>query len=171
MHAGKQTKYLLNTTTNNNNNNENQLQYNSCIQPLTCRTVIHTGIFPCGFLVVAWQTWYPTFMVDFLFQFRSQTNLLQPRRNTLFTMHGVLIPLALFWTKGRAESQGHFISCSASSTPDVHLENISTDTGRSLMACKLPWAQVMKCNLCIILIENSGWKSNDNVLHAWKVFK
>lgn len=37
------------------------------------------------------------------------------------------------------------------------------------MADKLPRAQVMKCNLCIILIESSGWKSNDNVHHAWRV--
>lgn len=29
----------------------------------------------------------------------------------------------------------------------------------------------MKCILCIILIESPGWKSNDNVLHGWKVFK
>lgn len=73
------------------------------------------------------------------------------------------------WTKGRATSQVHFISCSASSSPDVHLENFSTDTGGGLMADKLPRGQVMKCNLCIILIESSGWKSNDNVHHAWRV--
>lgn len=85
---------------------ENQLQCNSCIQSLKLYFTAYIEILFCchfdGYMTNLVSNIHGRFSISI----QTPDQFIAARRNTLFTMHGLLIPLALFGQKAGQRARG-----------------------------------------------------------------
>lgn len=91
---------------NNSNNRKNQLQCNSCIQSLKLYFTAYIEILFCchfdGYMTNLVSNIHGRFSISI----QTPDQFIAARRNMLFTMHGLLIPLALFGQKAGQRARG-----------------------------------------------------------------